>query len=86
MDFIIFLGGCPKASLIEYASFIIGTGNSIFLGKEGHCLLFSARLFLIAWIQTMGAVTNILKLKAITTLSIQIFKGPLFDYMCFKLG
>lgn len=53
--------------------------------KEGHWLLSSSctvKVFLTAWAQDMGTWERmiwILKLKAITDLHIQIFKGRLFD-------
>lgn len=80
MDFYHILGGCPnKTSLAEQSSFVISLGNSSLLGKEDYWLFYPGRLFLIVGVQTMGTMTHILKLKVINTLSIQIFKGSLFD-------
>lgn len=55
MDFYHILGGCPnKASFTEQSSSVISMGNSTLLGQEDHWLLYSARLFLIVWVKTMG--------------------------------
>lgn len=80
-----------KLHLLYMQALFLAQATQFWQEKEDHWLLYSSctvKIFLIAWVQAMGTwetMTQILKSKAITVLHIQIFKGPLLDWMCFKL-